>query len=186
MTRAAIFDAVRDQVPDVWGDPGNIHAMDNLLDALGVPRGDARREINDEGLKLIKLFEGLELVGYLCPAGVPTIGYGHTGGVKVGQVITEAQAEDLLRSDLRKFEDAVFSMVGWHATDNQFSALVSFAYNVGAQALKNSTLLKMHNSGAYEEAARQFARWNKAGGQPLAGLTRRRNAEAALYRRPVV
>lgn len=185
--RKAIFDAVKAAVPNVWADPGHIHAMDNLLDALGVPRATERREINKSGLDLIKSFEGKELKAYPDPGtgGAPwTIGYGHTGAdVYPGLVITEAQAEDLLRSDLRKFEDAVFKLVGWHATDNQFSALVSFAFNVGAGegGLKTSTLLRKHNAGDYAGAKAEFGRWNKAAGRVLPGLTRRRAAEAALY-----
>lgn len=182
--RKAIFDAVKDQVPGVWNDPGHIHAMDKLLDDLGVPRASERREINRAGLELIKSFEGLKLKGYLCPAGIPTIGYGHTGaGVRVGQVITEAQAEELLRADLRRFEDAVFKLVGYHATDNQFSALVSFAFNVGAGegGLKTSTLLRKHNEGDYAGAKAEFAKWRMGGGKVLNGLIRRRAAEASLY-----
>lgn len=182
--RKAIFDAVKALVPDVWNDAGRIHAMDNMLDSFGVPRTSERREINRAGLELIKSFEGLKLKGYLCPAGIPTIGYGHTGaGVRVGQVITEAQAEELLRADLRRFEDAVFKLVGYHATDNQFAALVSFAFNVGAGegGLKTSTLLRKHNAGDYAGAKAEFARWNRAGGRVLPGLTRRRAAEASLY-----
>ncbi len=182
--RKAIFAAVDEAVPGVWNDPGRIHALDDLLDAFGVPRTSDRRVINKAGLDLIKSFEGLELKGYLCPAGVPTIGYGHTGpGVRVGQVITEAQADDLLASDLRKFEDAVFKLVGDHATDNQFSALVSFAYNVGPGegGLKTSTLLRKHNEGNYAGAKAEFAKWRMGGGKVLTGLVRRRAAEASLY-----
>ena len=185
--RKAIFAAVRDQVPGVWNDPGHIHAMDNLLDALGVPRRAERRAINKAGLDLITAFEGLELQAYPDPGtgGAPwTIGYGHTGAdVYKGLVITEAQADDLLAADLRKFEDAVFRLVGDHATDNQFAALVSFAYNVGPGegGLKTSTLLRKHNSGDYAGARAEFARWNKAAGRVMAGLSRRRAAEAKLY-----
>lgn len=142
-----------------------------------------RRAINRDGLELIKSFEGCKLKAYICPAGVLTIGFGSTGShVKPGMVITMQQAEELLRSDLRRFEDYVAAKCA-PATDNQFSALVSFAFNVGEGALDKSTLRRMHLEGNYEAAAGQFARWNKAGGKVLSGLTRRRAAEAALYRK---
>ena len=142
-----------------------------------------RRAINKEGLELIKFFEGCKLTSYLCPAKVWTVGYGSTGShVKPGMTITKEQAEELLRSDLRRFEDYVAANCA-PATDNQFSALVSFAFNVGEGALGSSTLRRLHMAKDYEGAAQQFARWNKAGGKVLAGLTRRREAEAALYRK---
>lgn len=185
--RKAIFAAVKDVAPGVWNDAGRIRAMDDLLDSFGVPRTSERREINKAGLELIKSFEGMVLKAYPDPGsgGDPwTIGYGHTGpDVYKGLVITEAQADELLRADLRKFEDAVFRLVGWHATDNQFSALVSFAFNVGAGegGLKTSTLLRKHNAGDYAGARAEFARWNRAANKVMAGLTRRRAAEANLY-----
>ena len=139
------------------------------------------RQINSIGLRLIKSFEGLRLKAYQDAVRVWTIGYGTTRGVKPGMVITEAQAEQLLREDVRNFEQAVNSAVKAPINDNQFSALVSFSYNVGAGALRSSTLLKLLNQGDYLGAANQFPRWNKAGGRVLAGLTRRRNAERALF-----
>lgn len=142
-----------------------------------------RRTINRDGLELIKSFEGCKLKAYICPAGVLTIGFGSTGShVKPGMVITMDQAEELLRSDLRRFEDYAAAKCA-PATDNQFSALVSFAFNLGEGALDKSTLRRLHLEGNYEAAAGQFARWNKAGGKVLSGLTRRREAEAALYRK---
>ena len=140
--------------------------------------------ISDKGIALIKEFEGLRLEAYPDPAtgGEPwTIGYGHTGGVKEGDVITEEQAEEFLRQDLKKFEDAVNSMVHYDITQGQFDALVSFAYNLGPGNLRNSTLLKIINSGSPDAAAIQFLRWDKANGKQMAGLTRRRNAEMELY-----
>lgn len=141
------------------------------------------RRINQAGLDLIKSFEGLELKAYLCPAKVWTIGYGSTGKhVTPGMVITEAQAEDLLRDDLARFEAAAVKYCE-PATDNQFAALVSFAFNVGEGegGLKTSTLRLLHQAGDYAGAKAQFARWNKARGKVLAGLTRRRSVEATLY-----
>lgn len=139
------------------------------------------RAINKAGLDLIKSFEGCELKAYVCPAGVLTIGYGSTGShVKPGMVITREQADELLRSDLRRFEDYVDQHCK-PATDNQFAALVSFCFNVGEGNLRTSTLRRMHNAGDHEGAKAQFARWNKGGGKVLTGLVRRRAAEAALY-----
>lgn len=137
--------------------------------------------INEAGLNLIKDFEGCRLKAYLCPAGVWTIGYGHTQGVKPDMVISQLQAERFLRQDLKRFEDAVTSLVKVPVTPNQFAALVSFAYNVGAGALYDSTLLRKLNKKDYKGAANEFLRWNKAGGKVLPGLTRRRIAEKDLF-----
>ncbi len=140
------------------------------------------RHIGPKGLALVKQFEGLRLSAYRCPANVPTIGYGSTGPhVKMGMTITEGEAETLLREDLSRFERGVVEMAGT-MTPGQFSALVAFAFNVGLGGLKGSTLLRLHNAGDHAGAAEQFARWDKAAGRRLAGLTKRRAAEAALYR----
>lgn len=193
--RRAIFDAVRAAArPGLFRDLGNLLALDNLLDAFNVPRAkETRRRINEAGLAIIKEFEGLRHKAYLCPANVWTIGWGHTGAdVKPGLVITEARAEQLLRDDLDRFEAAVQRLASV-ATDNQFSAMVSFAFNVGtdddadtvAEGLGDSTLLRKHNAGDFVGAAKQFESWDKArvNGklQSLNGLKRRRAAEAALY-----
>jgi lysozyme len=136
---------------------------------------------NRPGVDLIRQFEGCKLKAYLCPAGVPTIGYGHTGrDVQMGMTITQDQAEGFLINDLRLFEQGVAGLCPT-CTPNQFSALVSFAYNLGLHNLENSTLRRLHNAGQYAAAQAQFARWDKAGGRVLPGLTRRRAAEAALY-----
>lgn len=136
------------------------------------------------GIDLIKQFEGERLTSYYCPAGVLTIGTGHTGSdVKPNQTITGAESLRLLQGDLRRFEKAVNSYVKVPLTQNQFDALVCFAFNVGTGALASSTLLKLLNAGKYKGAQAQFGRWNKAGGKALAGLTRRRAAEAALFGR---
>lgn len=134
------------------------------------------------GIDLIKQFEGLRLDAYVCAAGVLTIGYGHTGpDVQPGMTITEEEADALLRADLEKFERCVSEALTVDVIQPQFDALVSFAFNVGCQALLDSTLLKLINVEDFEGAAAQFARWNKAGGRELAGLTRRRAAEAELF-----
>lgn len=146
------------------------------------------RKINAKGVALIKHFEGCELTAYRCAAGRLTIGYGSTGShVKEGMTITEAEAEALLKRDLARFETGVEALVGdAPTTSDQFSALVSFAFNLGLQALLKSTLLKRHKAGKIAEASDQFLAWNKArvNGNlvPLKGLTRRREAERALYR----
>lgn len=140
------------------------------------------RHINAAGLHIIKDSEGLRLKAYTCPAGVWTIGYGSTGPhVTPGLVITEARAEELLREDLARFEAFVADKCA-PATDNQFSALVSFAFNLGNGALKDSTLRRKHMEGDYVGAAAEFPKWNKAGGRVLAGLVKRRQREAQLYR----
>ena len=138
-------------------------------------------QISKAGLDLIKQFEGLHLKAYRCPAGVPTIGYGHTAGVAMGQTITQQQADDYLRRDVRQFERAVSRLVSVPLTQGQFDALVSFAFNLGEGALAQSTLLRLLNAGDYAGAAAQFDRWNKAGGRVLPGLVRRRAAERALF-----
>lgn len=138
-------------------------------------------QISKAGLDLIKQFEGLYLKAYRCPAGVPTIGYGHTAGVSMGQTITQQQADDYLRRDVRQFERAVARLVTVPLTQGQFDALVSFAFNLGEGALAQSTLMRLLNAGDYAGAAAQFDRWNKAGGRVLPGLVRRRAAERALF-----
>lgn len=140
---------------------------------------------SSNGIKLIKQFEGCKLTAYKCPAGVWTIGYGHTAGVKSGQKITQAQADTYLKSDLKKFENAVNSCVKVSINQYQFDALVSFTYNCGAGALKTSTLLKKLNKKDYAGAAKEFAKWNKANGKVLDGLTKRRAAEAQLFLKEV-
>ena len=136
---------------------------------------------SNNGINLIKSFEGFRATAYVCPAGILTIGYGTTSGVKRGMVITEAQAEVLLRKDLTKFEDAINKLVKVPLTQNQFDALSSLVYNIGLGNLASSTLLKKLNEGDYQGAADQFPRWNRAAGRVLAGLTRRRAAERALW-----
>lgn len=130
---------------------------------------------------IVKEFEGLRLEAYKCPAGVWTIGYGHTRGVIPGDVITEAEAEALLAEDLEDSEDAVRAFVNVELNQNQFDALVSFVYNLGSGNFNSSTLLRKLNNGDYLGAANEFNRWNKAGGVVLSGLVRRRNAEANLF-----
>jgi lysozyme len=140
------------------------------------------------GIDMIKSFEGFRAAPYKCSAGVPTIGYGATfypGGKKVTMTdaaITEEQAVELLANMLVSFEKYVDSYCVDTITQNQFDALVSFAYNLGPANLKSSTLLKKVNANPNDESIRlEFMKWVKAGGKTLAGLVRRREAEANLY-----
>lgn len=132
--------------------------------------------------KLIEGFEGCRLDPYQDSVGVWTIGYGHTGDDVYGGcgAIDQATADQMLADDLADFESAVASLCPI-TTQQQFDALVSFAYNLGSGALQGSTLRRMHNAKDYNGAAGQFGRWNHAGGRVLAGLTRRRASEAAVY-----
>ena len=141
----------------------------------------------ERGLKLIKEFEGCKLTAYKCPAGVWTIGIGSTrysdgSAVKQGQTLANEEAALLLLSKtLTSYEHAV-NAIKVDLTQNEFDALVSLTYNIGAGNLASSTLVKMLKAGnPKSEIAKQFLRWDKAGGKPLAGLTRRRNAEAELF-----
>lgn len=143
-------------------------------------------QTNQAGLNLIKEFEGLCLHAYQDVVGVWTIGYGHTGPeVKEGLAITEHDAEQLLRGDLLRFESGVAAAVDVPLNENQFSALVSFSYNLGLGSLQKSTLLSQLNEGNHEGAAEQFPLWDKAGGRSLPGLHKRRLAEKALFQTPV-
>jgi lysozyme len=144
--------------------------------------------VTNDAIKLLHKYEGLVLDAYLCPAKVPTIGYGNTfyedgSKVKIGDKITKERAIELFENILENnFASQVKRLIKSRVTNNQFSALVSFAYNVGVGNLKRSTLLKLVNSNPNDPAIRnQFMRWNRAGGKVLLGLTRRRESEADLY-----
>ena len=142
--------------------------------------------ISDKALNLIKRFEGFRAKPYLCPGDVWTIGYGTTKGVTPSSPpVTKAQAEIMLRDDVKRFEEAVRNAVNVPLNQHQFDALVSFTYNLGESALRRSTLLKVLNQGDYEEAANQFKRWNKADGKVLKGLVRRRKAESEMFLKPL-
>jgi GH24 family phage-related lysozyme (muramidase) len=148
--------------------------------------GNDTSAINAAGLKLVRSFEGRELQAYQDSVGVWTIGYGHTSmagppEVTPGMRITAAQADEILKRDLGKFEQGIRDRVSVPLNSNQFSALVSFAFNVGLGAFQNSTMRRRLNSGDYSGAADEFPRWVKAGGRTLQGLVRRRNAERALF-----
>jgi lysozyme len=139
------------------------------------------RAVNERGVELVKDFEGLHLTPYLCPARVWTIGYGHTRTVRAGMKISPDDADRLLREDLRYAASAVQRLVSVPLTNNQFAALVSFAFNVGIANFQQSTLLRLLNRGWYEQVPAQLMRWNRSRGEVLGGLTRRRAAEARLW-----
>lgn len=140
-----------------------------------------------DGLAIITDSEGLMLKPYLCPARVPTIGYGATyyedgRAVRLSDPpISRSRAEQLLCATLVRYEDAVTRYVRVPIDQHQFDALVSFAYNVGNEALRTSTLLRKLNAGDTEGAANEFLRWNRGGGRVLPGLDKRRRRERALF-----
>lgn len=144
-------------------------------------------EINNNGISLIKSFEGCILNAYLDSVNVPTIGYGATfyengNKVKIGDKINSKQADELLKYHLNLFKEKVKSLIKTNLNDNQFSALVSFAFNLGIGNLQKSTLLIKVNKNPNDISIKEeFLKWNKAGGKILNGLTKRRNAEANLY-----
>lgn len=139
---------------------------------------------SEKGLALIRSFEGLRLLAYKCPAGVPTIGYGTTKGIKMGDTVTKAEAEELLRLDVQRFVDHIAALVTVPLNQNHIDALAALVYNIGPSAFAKSTLLKYLNAGLYKDAADQFLRWNRAANNVVAGLTRRRVAEKALFETP--
>ena len=136
---------------------------------------------SQEGIALIKKFEGCELTAYQCSAGVWTIGYGHTKGVEKGMTISKESAEEMLVEELHEYEGYINNHVTCPLSQNQFDALVSWVYNLGSSNLLASTLLKVLNKGDYDGVPAQIKRWNKAGGKVLEGLIRRREAEALLF-----
>lgn len=138
-------------------------------------------KISKNGLELIKQEEGLRLKAYKCQAGVWTIGFGHTAGVKEGDMITEEEADKLLKEDLAKSEEWVNKLVKVKINKNQFDSLVSFVFNLGPGALQNSSLLKFLNNEKYYEASQEFKWWRKAGGEISEGLMKRRFRERDLF-----
>jgi lysozyme len=144
------------------------------------------RHITQAGIDLIKQFEGFRPTVYICPAGYPTIGYGHVVKPQereqfAGGITTE-QAETLLRQDVQTAERAVLRLITMPLTEGQFDALVSFTFNLGAGALQRSTLRRKVNRGDHAAVPAEFRKWVWAGGRRLEGLVRRRGAEIRLYR----
>lgn len=136
---------------------------------------------SDEAVALISHFEGCRLDAYLCPAGVWTIGYGHTFGVREGDVIDQEAAEALLIEDLEEFEGYVTALCQCGLEQHQFDALVSWVFNLGPGNFESSTLLRRLNDGDLGAVPDEIRRWNKAGGRVLDGLVRRREAEAVMF-----
>lgn len=137
---------------------------------------------SENGLQLIKGSEDVRLRTYVCPAGILTVGWGHTGiDVRTGMVITLRRADEMLASDVRNSETAINQLVDVPLTQNQFDALASFVFNVGVGNFESSTLLRKLNAKNYAGAALEFPRWNKSKGKVLAGLTTRRDKERALF-----
>jgi len=143
------------------------------------------RHITQDGLDLIKRFEGFSPTIYICPAGYPTIGYGHLvrdhEQDRYQQGITEQEAEDLLRRDVQAAERAVLRLIDVPLTDGQYDALVSFTFNLGAGALQRSTLRRKVNREQHAEVPAQLMRWVWAGGRKLKGLQKRRKIESRFY-----
>jgi lysozyme len=135
------------------------------------------------GLDLLKHYEGMRLTAYQDSVGIWTIGVGHIKGVHKGMVITEQQSDDFLREDLEEAEDAVNRLVTVPLDQAQFDALASLVFNIGQGNFSHSTLLKKLNAHDYLGASAQFCVWNRAGGKPVLGLTRRRAAERDLFLR---
>ena len=207
--RATAFAALKAAFPNIWNKAGTIEEMNELLDVAGIADAPSAPEqsgspskTSNAGLNLIKSFESChkpvgsgKFAAYPDPApgnnGLPvTIGWGSTRDfdgkpIKLGTVWTQAECDRKKAEDMLAFEKSVKKALGGAlaaTSQNQFDALVSFTYNLGAGNLRSSTLLRKHKAGNHAGAAREFVKWNRAGGRVLRGLTRRRKAEAKLYR----
>ena len=138
-------------------------------------------KISEEGKALIKKFEGCKLEAYKCPAGVWSIGFGFTKDVKEGDTWSQDHAEHMLDVELEEYEGYINDLVDVPLEQHQFDALVAWVYNLGAGNLISSTLLIKLNAKEYADIPHEIQRWNKAGGEVLEGLVRRRKAEALLF-----
>jgi len=159
----------------------NLKKLSSIIEKLLQQKRNSSMNISQEGLSLIKKFEGCELEAYKCAAGVLTIGYGSTKGVKEGDTITQEEADNLLLHEMKEYESYINDNVTVDLKQNQFDALVSWVFNLGPANLKASTMLKVLNNKEYDDVPAQIKRWNKAGGKVLQGLIRRREAEALLF-----
>lgn len=143
--------------------------------------------MNNVAIDIIKKFEGVRLTAYLCPAGIPTIGYGHTSGVKLGQTITQKQADDMLLRDIELYEQQILSNIGQKIylglSENQKAAIISFVFNIGIGNFSKSTLKKKLLKLDIIGTADEFLKWSFAGGKKLRGLETRRIAERELFLR---
>ena len=138
-------------------------------------------KISEEGKALIKKFEGCKLEAYLCSAGVPTIAFGRTKNVKIGDTCTQEQADAWLEEELEEYTGYVSDAVTQTLQQNQIDAMVAWTYNLGPSNLRSSTMLQVLNEGKLQEVPQQMRRWNKANGKVLPGLERRRLAESMLF-----
>ena len=187
MTRAALFDAIRPYAPERKFTPEHVAAIDALADSFGLDRIESKGLTPSRiALETIKRFEGCRLEAYPDPAsgGDPwTIGVGATGpGIRKGVVWTQEQADARLKDDVARFAQGVSALIKTApTTQGQFDALVSLSFNIGLQALKESTLLRMHIDADYTGAAGQFPRWTRAAGKVMPGLVKRRAAEQRIY-----
>lgn len=187
--RKAVYDAIRAGIGPLT--QSDVIIMENALDRIGYPNeASGARKTSKRGIDLIHSFESCKLKAYPDPGtgGKPyTIGWGSTTDengkpIALGTVWTQGRADARFALDLAKFEKAVTdALAGSPSTQNQFDALVSFTYNLGEGSFRSSTLLKKHKAGDYAGAKAQFAVWNKANKKVMAGLTRRRAAEADMY-----
>lgn len=141
--------------------------------------------INAAGIEIIRNAESLRLEAYLCPGGVWTIGWGHTRGVYPGMTCTEEQAELWLEQDIESSEKAIHELITVPLNKNQFSALVSWAFNVGWGRVHDSTLRRLLNQGKYDTVPEQLRRWVRAAGQVMRGLVSRREREIDLWKTPI-
>jgi len=153
----------------------------SIIEMLLPKKRNKIMKISEKGLDLIKFYEGCEYNAYKCVAGVLTIGYGHTKGVKEGDLITQQEADALLLHEMDEYEGYINNMVTVDLEQNQFDALVSWVFNLGSSNLSSSTLLKKINNKEFDAVPEQIKRWNKAGGKVLDGLIKRRNSEALLF-----
>lgn len=138
-------------------------------------------QLSKTGYKYLKEYENCRLTSYVCPAGVWTVGWGHTRTAYEGQHISQKQADDLLAADVREFELAVDMAVQVDLRQQQFDALVCLAFNIGAHGFAKSTLVKKLNTGDYLAAAMEFQRWSLISGKRSKGLLRRRFKTASLF-----
>ena len=188
--RTPVFDAIRTARGKGFTN-NDVLAVHNLLDVLGVPRaGTGALNVNLLALSLIHHFEDCKLSAYIDAVGIPTIGWGSTyylsgEKVRIGDRITQQEADDLFARVMeRDFAGPIRNaLANTPTTVDQFGAMCALAYNIGLQGFLGSTVLRRHRASASgHEVSEAFRMWNKGGGKVLAGLVRRRNAEAALYR----
>jgi len=139
------------------------------------------RKISEKGEALIKRWEGCRLKAYQCSANVWTIGWGHTKGTRRGDKVTQAQADEMFKQDIKQYETCVFDAVKASLNQNQYDALVSLCYNIGCNAFRHSTMVRLLNQKKYTQAESQFNRWVMAGGKRVQGLVNRRRQEKALF-----